>query len=47
MLLSLYILLILDNYLEKRDFDKHREKKIKLIADNRKKYIIVLIYYIL
>lgn len=37
----------LDNWSEVWNLDEHEDDKIKLIADNRKRYVVVLVYYIL
>lgn len=37
----------LEKLLKRGDFDKHREKKITHIANNRKKWKVVLVYRIL
>lgn len=41
------MLLILDNYLKIRDLNKYKDNKIKFVVDNRKKYVVILVYFIL
>lgn len=38
---------VINIYLKIRDLDKYKENKIKVIVNSKKKYIVVLIYYIL
>lgn len=44
---ALKMALELDNYSKIKDLDENKKNKIKLKADNIKKYIIVLLEYIL
>lgn len=36
-----------NNELEIRDLDKYKEDKIKFVVDSKKRYMVILIYYIL
>lgn len=41
------MLLVLDNYLEIGDWDEYKKDRIKFVVNNRKIYIVILIYWIL
>lgn len=41
------MLLILENCLEIEDFKKYKKNKIIFIANNEKRYVIIVVYYFL